>query len=125
MTDQPHQQTFKISRPKSNKSKDFKYHIRVAPPEEVKGNKENYRIYKFPHSTEEFELGKEMQTYHVWGDDDVGLICDCPASTYHQYGEGNTTCKHVPWVKEFVECLENGLNVSKAYWDTTDERMHF
>jgi hypothetical protein len=64
-----------------------------------------------------------MNIYHLWGDDEDSLLCDCPGATYHAERESSMH-KHTLWLQEWIELTTLGDQPEDIYFDPQLERFN-
>lgn len=98
------------------KSKNFVYKFRLPDPGETTPDVAlNYRCEKWTPDGEQL-----LNTYHIWGDDEHSLVCDCPGAMYHQDRDG--LHKHILWLQEYLDLIHSG-SPSNIEYDTETERF--
>lgn len=87
----------------------YDYYFREGTaPELLSRAKLNYECTKIAEDGD----GIPENTYHIWGDTNEELICDCPAS-YHHAAKG--PCKHVQWTQRWLRILEDQKKQNQSF----------
>lgn len=110
------------------KTKDVIYRFRYAYPDEpVADFALNLRCEKWsrgPREGSRLPYPSELQnTYHIWGNSESDLLCDCPGAMYHADKEG-AMHKHTIWAREWYELITlGGMSGVDMFYDPEEERF--